>query len=380
MLIERLPEKQIREYSELIGAVGSLSNLFSDSDVPYISYRAAENIFCRCFEADNLSRSDCSVDARLGRTGIGLKTFRKGPASQKIAEFNYGRERYAGTADEEAIRIISLLRNERLRFTYRTYGIDESLYHCLIRTPGTVSVAEYSMLPISIDGIRDIRSKGNIIYFEDGNCEYSFNKSKSTLYTKFHDVDSLLDTEVHIHSDPYALLLALPHIPSSARIPVRESVILPLYSFRGKRKFVHKKSGLNQWNASGRKRSADEVYIPIPAKVHRCNPEFFPERYTEFKLRLPDGITVLSAKVCQDGGKALMTNPNSALGDWILRKVLNLPEGVLLTYEMLENMGINSVVLYKNGPLDYSIDFLNDGVEAGESKISLSEYGGEEIL
>lgn len=380
MLIERLPAKQIGEYSELIGAVASLSNLFSESDVPYISYRAAENVFCRCFGADNLSRSDCSVDARLGVTGVGIKTFRKGALSQKIAEFNHSRDRYSKAEDEEAVRIISFLRNERLSFTYRTYGIKESLYHCLIRTPGMISVAEYPMVPVSLDRISGVKSRGNAIYFEDGKCEYSFNKSKSTLFTKFYETDFLLETEVHIYDDPFAILLKLPRASHTVTAPKREYVILPLYSFRKKRRFVHEKSGLNQWNAAGRKRSADEVYIPIPMSVHRDNPGFFPERYTEFKLRLPDGITVLSAKICQENGKALMTNPNSALGEWILRQVLNLPEGVLLTYEMLEDLGINSVIIYKNGPLDYSIDFLNDGAEAGETEITLPVYGGEEEL
>ena len=63
------------EYIKLLSAVAQLSGLFSESDIPYINYRVAENVFCRSFCADNLSRSDTAFDARLGSLGIGLKTF-----------------------------------------------------------------------------------------------------------------------------------------------------------------------------------------------------------------------------------------------------------------------------------------------------------------
>ena len=34
-------------YLNLLSAVSKLSGLFSDSSVPFINYRVAENIFCR---------------------------------------------------------------------------------------------------------------------------------------------------------------------------------------------------------------------------------------------------------------------------------------------------------------------------------------------
>jgi hypothetical protein len=37
--------------------------LFSESSTPYLYYRSAENVYCRAFVADNLARSDVSVDA-----------------------------------------------------------------------------------------------------------------------------------------------------------------------------------------------------------------------------------------------------------------------------------------------------------------------------
>lgn len=100
-------------------------------------------------------------------------------------------------------------------------------------------------------------------------------------------------------------------------------VVLPLYGIRNEEKFIFEKSGLNQWNASGRKRDIGEVYIPIPAELHKKYPDFFPKRDISFNLQVPTG-EVFRAKFCQENSKALMTNPNWALSDWLLRKVLPL--------------------------------------------------------
>jgi hypothetical protein len=67
-------------YLKLLSVTAKLSKLFSESSIPYIYYRAAENIFCRSFNANNLSRSDTAFDAnlldeKLENIGIGLKTF-----------------------------------------------------------------------------------------------------------------------------------------------------------------------------------------------------------------------------------------------------------------------------------------------------------------
>jgi hypothetical protein len=51
---------------------------FSESDIPYLYYRVAEKVFCRAFEAEDLSRSDVSADAKKDGLGIGLKTFLAG--------------------------------------------------------------------------------------------------------------------------------------------------------------------------------------------------------------------------------------------------------------------------------------------------------------
>ena len=75
---------------------------------------------------------------------------------------------------------------------------------------------------------------------------------------------------------------------------------------------------------------------------------------------LPDG-KIIQAKVCQDGGKAIMSNPNSALGKWLLRDVFELPEGTKVTYEMLKIFGIDSVLFTRINSKLYSIDFTEIG-------------------
>ena len=98
-------------------------------------------------------------------------------------------------------------------------------------------------------------------------------------------------------------------------------------------------------------------YIPIPAFIHHLNIDFFPKRDKPFNLKVPTG-EILNAKVCQDGSKALMTNPNSALSDWLLRKVLQLKEGELATIEHLNKLGFDSVIIKKNDNENFEIDIM----------------------
>ncbi|MCK5847717.1 MAG: hypothetical protein KAH01_00800 [Caldisericia bacterium] len=56
-----------------------------------------------------------------------------------------------------------------------------------------------------------------------------------------------------------------------------------------------------------------------------------------------------------------MTDPNDDLGKWILRDVLSLKEGELLTSEYLNELGIDSVRIDKTGPLDFEVNFSKTG-------------------
>ena len=53
-----------------------------------------------------------------------------------------------------------------------------------------------------------------------------------------------------------------------------------------------------------------------------------------------------------------MTNPNKALSDWLLRKVLQLKEGELATVEKLDKLGFDSVIITKNQNSEFKIDIM----------------------
>lgn len=365
MFIENQPPDKKSQYERLLRAVGSLSRLFSEAPEPYIAYRAAENLFCKAFEAENLSRSDASADASKDRLGFGIKTFlyKNGKSFEKIAEFNSDHSLFRALDAEAKVRKIAELRNERITTTKRIFGLDDIIYHCVTRQVGKILVYETPAPLIKIDEISNLKVNGNTIQFSDPHEEYSFSVPKSTLYKRFVTPDSvLIDMPVRILEDPFDHLEKM--IAEAgiifAPIKVQPHVFLPLYSMRGGVKKVPDKSGLNQWNAAGRPRDPNEIYIPIPAWIHRKFPSFFPPRDQAFELTLPDR-KVLSAKVCQDNSKALMSNPNSALGQWLLRDVLNLQEREQLTYDKLQAIGLDTAVIYKVDDETYDIDFTRIG-------------------
>lgn len=238
--------------------------------------------------------------------------------------------------------------------------MNETQYHIVGRQDGCLKVFNTPYEMVSIDSICDVEDKEASISFNDGINEYSFNKSKSVLLKRFYLPRDYVEVPVAILEEPLELLALL--LKDQANIiqfnndlqisskPIQtlytdikgyDYVILPLYSNRGTL-HIPERSGLNQWNAKGRARDPNEVYIPIPKYIHNLYPNFFPNRDSPFELILPDGKS-LSAKICQQGGKALMSNPNAALGEWILRKVLRKPIGDIVTIDDLNTYGIDSV-------------------------------------
>ena len=197
MFIETQSKEKVQYYERLLKAVGSLSKLFSESPEPYLAYRATENLFCKVFDAENLSRSDASADASKDRVGFGIKTFLEGNGRtmQKVAEFNSDHSLFNSLTPEEKIVKIAELRNERIDSTKRIFGIDELIYHCVVRKVGKILVYETPAPPIDIMGIKDIQvgARGSTIQFADSNSEYTFNVSKSTLYKRFITPKNTLD-------------------------------------------------------------------------------------------------------------------------------------------------------------------------------------------
>ena len=354
MLTLDLPLDAKEQYYRLLQVNAALSRLFSDSPTPFLQYRVVENAYCRSFGATNLSRSDTAFDAQIGDVGIGLKTFICGgnKSLEKVAEFNALAPSFRDLKGRELAEWVLTLRNERIQLAQNLYGVHDAIYHIVARRSGELVLFDSNYKLVDTTLISDIHDNGKAVRFSLGEELYSFNRSKSTLYREFILPKQVQHLPIEIIDDPFELLLQLFDQQGDrhkAQLKEKRQVILPLYSTQGKQgKKVPERSGLNQWNARGRRRSYGEVYIPIPQEVHRREPGFFPRRDEPFVLRLPTG-ELLQAKVCQEGNKALMTNPNDAIADWLLRKLFRLEEGELLTRKHLDELGFDAVVITDEG-------------------------------
>ena len=398
---DRQPEEHKENYKRMLTIVGKLSRLFSTAEEPYLYYRAHENIFAKYFDVDNNARHDDSADAYSIEqgVGIGLKTW-VGQDNQKVAEFGRLRPDYEGLDGMDLIQRISEYRNTRIRTTMNSHGLREMIYHIVKRVPNVMQIYESTFDYIDREHIvlDENRGNANNIYFTDGNHTYHFNKSKSTLYMIFDDMELMDEFEVEIVDDPYDLLARVlgeeriedEHVGVEGdleafthRMERYRQLCLRLYATdRNGQKYVPERSGLNQWNAGGRARDVNEVYIPYLKEDRERGLDFFPPRDTPFTLILPDNSEI-SAKVCQRAyrklsdaeyenlseeekriedekslvGKSIMSNPNKVLGKWLLRDVLQIEEGTVITYDMLRVYNIDCVIFTKREEGVYSVDF-----------------------
>lgn len=352
--------KQNCDYFDMLKLMASLSKLFSENTIPYIDYRLAENIFCKYYNAINDARSCTAYDARIGELGIGIKTFGipNTYSIEKIAEFNKVKPTLDTLHGDSLARKLAEFRNDRIEFANNIYNVSDSLYHIVGRKDEALCIFNTPYSLINLDKIENVKETNTSISFISDSDFYTFNKSKSVLMKKFELPQKYHLIPINIIEDPFELLSELLNKKNSRKlikstshttnyIKGEDYVILPLYSTSRKQLFVAEKSGLNQWNAGGRPRHEDELYIPIPSIIHKKYPKFFPSRNTHFELELPNGNTI-TAKVCQENGKALMSNPNKDLGNWILRSVLQKKPGELVTIDDLNRYGIDSVLILKH--------------------------------
>ena len=397
----------LQKYFEYVELVGSLSRLCSDNERPYIDYRTAEMLFCECvypeLQPRNLTREDTSFDATIiqsgKKIGVGVKTFVgqmvKGRyKDEKVAEFTKKSQtgNFNALNDEAVALTVSQWRNEAIRVDAATYNIDVSdcFYHCLIRIPGAVFCHEEPYPTIDVAKIQPTDRNGNLIasfanktqgtvYFSDGLHCYRYNRSKNVLYKRFYEksFNNSVEHPVVIAPNPIHLLknmltansmqlLVLNKTRSTDR---REVVVLPLS--------VQAKSGLNQWNAGGRPRKFAEAYIPVPAWINEEYPVFFPkcvlngkERGQKFELSLPDG-SIVSARLCQQNLKALMSDPNEDLLHWLYRIIdgsfeqaeakrfhPDTGKNIPYTVDDLIRIGSDSVGIIKNSSHSFELELL----------------------
>ena len=259
------------------------------------------------------------------------------------------------------IEYISKLRNERIDFANRTYGINKGIYHCVVRRKNEILFYNCDYKKIDLSKVNVNKNNNKSFSFSSDKEEYYFNFAKSTLYKKFYVPDNAIKIKINIIENPLELIFNLFKTQETHFIEhINPYIYLPLYSTKNGKRYVAEKSSLNQWNAGGRKRDYGEVYIYIPSYINKKYPNFFPNRNISFELVIPTG-QILIAKVYQDGSKALMANPNKALSNWLLRSVFKLEEGELLTYSKLEDLNIDSVLITKLNDHKFSIDFASLG-------------------
>lgn len=337
-------------YLDDLALVAALSPLFSESKTPFIHSRLAERLFCLVSGNHDLARQDLSYDAKSsGGSGIGVKTFVSNNASaskvEKVAEFTAfaTKGQFNGLSGEALALKVSNLRNARVASdaAETEISIENSYYHCVVRIPNGIYLLEQPYSQVALGSIKPTDKFGNEVnkfadtghvYFNDGTSDYAYNVAKNVLYKRFSPTQSFASavTQTKFDLDLPGLLLKLKNSSLSAVSSLDESgssaqplgaeefVILPLYSPRSRT--VASASGINQWNAGGRARTFGEAYIPVPRAVHDLAPGFFPDRDQQFRLRLPSG-EIISAKICQDGSKALMANPNTDLCKWLFATI-----------------------------------------------------------
>ena len=376
---------EIDQYKKLVGTVGSLSNLFSDNESVFLNSRFVEKLYVHNTKAIDYSRKDMSFDAKLlSGAGVGVKTFlasnQHSVKSEKIAEFTAAASlgEFLNLSPMETVLKVANFRNSRVESDSRIYEIDldRSFYHCLIRTNLGCMVHEEPLNMIEIDKIRltsNEKGQKSNIEFEDGLAKYTFNISKNTLFKTFdlrtgdnspifqvNIIDNVLQymaegeliKELGVLSQKKGIELS-EFERALSNIPGKDFIILPLYSTRTRQ--VPERSGINQWNASGRERQFGEGYIPIPIEVRRKCGSFLPEIEEIFNLSMPNG-RLLKSKVCQQDGKALMSNPNKDLCEWLFKLIdssewtsrKRLTEHRPYTYDDLVMVGKDSVKITKN--------------------------------
>ena len=343
-------------YKEALIAVGGLSRLFSESDLPFFHYRFVENLFVRATKGKNVSRQDAVFDALVGENNgiaVGVKTFtirkKSSYSYEKVQEFTAlaGKGQLGKLKDKDLVQTIATERNRRILLESASFNADpdKSLYHCLIRREGEAVIHEepYPIIdinkikPLSPGGksISQFATKSSNIHFHDGLNYYRFSRAKNVLLKRFElsDGENWKPIPIKITEDLFSHLFenvlgaaVTPEMKITGlfdepeQVPGVDYVVLPLYSTKSVVKEVPEKSGLNQWNAAGRQRKFGEAYIPVPIDIHKFCTGFFPIG-KNFKLYLPNTKEAADASLCQSGNKALMTNPNDELCKWIFKVI-----------------------------------------------------------
>lgn len=401
-------KEQQDDYISYIKMYGSLSAMFnqksSETGAPYLDSKFQETVYSRSFHADAVDIGNTPHDMKSiinGESigiGIGIKTWLSSkPSYQKVMQLKSFKDEINSVKDnEEALaNKLSEIKNKKLMIDYNRLGLNKSgnIYHYITRDSGEITIQETSYPLVDINRVEPIKLTKTSFEFKDELKKYKYTFGDNQIWMMFGEErdHTLIDkVKINIMDDPFDFLkkafqlkhdgkIVIPDLNFKNKQKKSDAVYLPLYSYKtGK---VNEKSGLNAWNGasknknSGIPRPEAEVYIPVPKaflkkELHWFNPKIDFTNYEEYKqktsansytfmLHLPDG-TEYSAFIGQAGFKAIETDPQNALGKWLLYKVLNLTKGQLVTFEMLRRAGFDSVKIWHKYPNDYKnvwIDF-----------------------
>ncbi|RIY31574.1 hypothetical protein CJP74_06950 [Psittacicella melopsittaci] len=397
ILWHKLDKAKQDKYIKRITILGILSGLFKEVEgkngkKPYLHYRNHEISYIDSFEVQGITRKDSAFDAivRINNKsiGVGLKTWIHNSdfSNQKIAEFNRKsseiRKLFNVNTQNELVKRIAELRNSRIEDDKRLYETEEEIYHFITRDYNCFYIIETKYEKIDIDNISDIRMTDTSVSFNDGKNSYIFNMSKSTLFKKFNasKEERILHKEINIHNDPFSLLEEVfsnsslnNYIFPESQPNVKEEenyIILPLYNDNSYE--VNDRSAFNASLGSSKSKGSDiprpayEAYAPIPVYIHRLYPNFFgidaldkeARKNSSFYLHLPNGEKII-AKITQDNGKSLQTNPQSILGKWLLFSIFGLNEYEKLTRKLIDEKEIDSIKITKIDNNNFKVDVSN---------------------
>lgn len=415
ILWNQLDKEKQEKYIKRLTALGVLSGLFKELDgkngrKPYLHYRNHEISFIDSFEVQGITRKDSAFDAivRVGdkTIGVGLKTWVHNSDSsiQKVAEFNKKsgelRQLFEAGKDVDLVHRVAELRNSRIDDDKRLYETDLDIYHVITRDTNCFYIIEFPYEKIDINNIKDIHKRGSSISFNDGKNDYIFNMSKSTLFKRFDasENERILSVKIDIHDDPFYILENIFNSEPSSNekdcsvmpplhddntsldlktpqnLPITPSfdksgnfIMLPLYN--DDTYDVNEKSAFNASLASPKTKGSNnprpeyEAYAQIPTYIHQLYPNFFgfnaldddARSNSSFNLHFPNG-KIIPAKITQDRGKGLQTNPQSELGKWLLFSIFGLKEYEMLTRDILDEKEIDSIKITKIDNNNFKVD------------------------
>ena len=378
---DKFNKEQQEEYIKFLKIFGALSGLFKDNHnginakKPYLYYRNHEQLFVKVFDVKDLTRKDSAFDA-LGvfgenRVGIGLKTWihSKEFTFQKVAEFNklapeVIQPLISNGDAKEVIKRVSELRNERIMLDKRLYNTDIDVYHFITRDDNVMNIVETNYDLVDIESLELIEADGKNFLFKDKLHRYKFYSSKSVLLEEFDASEMQIIKKIPIvqYDDPFELIKMI-KLPIDQNNKIPEVIYLPLYQDKKEGRIVSNCSGINIRHAKSKNKGSNyprpeyEIEIRISKWIHLAYPNFFgfdaldedkikDAKNNDFDLILPDGRT-LRGRIKQQSGKSLQTNPQGALGEWVLKDVLGLKNREIVTWELLEKLGIDSLKVTK---------------------------------